>query len=153
MRHQFLWFVLDVVFWPWSHCKTTQMEHICDAFLAWYAPAGPMMALILIGSCSLQCWLLLVTSLNWVYICCGLCRRCWRRTHPMFFSDVSCASYSRCTLNSSWSLVACTTMSKDQSRSVPSWDFLVHTRPKMHHRCAPFELFCDMTKVEKQLPT
>ena len=64
-----------------------------------------------------------------------------RRTHPMFFSDVSCASYSRCTLNSSSALVARAAISKIQSRSLSSSDFPVRTRPERHRRCPPFELF------------
>ena len=55
--------------------------------------------------------------------------------------DVSCASYSRCTLNSSSVLVARATISKIQSRSLSSSDFLVCTRPEMHRRCPAFELF------------
>ena len=61
--------------------------------------------------------------------------------HPMFFSDVSCMSHSRCTLNSSWSLVACATMSKTWSISVSLSDLPVCARPEMHHRYPPFELF------------
>ena len=83
-------------------------------------------------------------------ICCVSRKRRRRRTHPMFFSDVSCASYSRCTLDSSSSPVARAAMSKNRSISVSSWDPPVRIRPEMHRRCPPFELFFDERSRKKQ---
>ena len=94
------------------------MQGICDAFLAWYAPESPTMTKISTGSC-LSRRGLPALSLNRACICCSLRRRRRRRTLGVFFSDVSCVSHSRYTLDSSWSLVACATISKAQSRG--SW--------------------------------
>ena len=128
------------------------MEGICDAFLARYAPVSPAMTQVSIGPCS--SWRgLPAPGLNREFMCWGSRRRRRRRTLGVFFSDVSCARHSRCTLNSSSALVARAAISKIQSRSLSSSDFPVRTRPEMHRRCPAFELFFDATKVEKQLPT
>ena len=126
------------------------MKGSCNAFLAWYAPESLMMtlALSLIGSCSSRRWLP-VTSLNRACICCGLRRRRRRRTHPVFFSDISqldisCASHSRCTLNSSSVLVASAAMSKTRSMPASSSDFPVRTRPEIHRRA--LHLGCFLTQ-------
>ena len=112
----------------------------CDAFLAWYTLESLMMTKILTGSCLSQ-RRLPALSLNRACICCSLRRRHQRRTLGLFFSDVSCVRHSRCTLNSSWSLVAHTVISKIQSGSLSLSDFPVRTRPEIHRRCPAFELF------------
>ena len=57
------------------------------------------------------------------------------------FPSVSGASHSRCTLDSSSSLVASAAMKKIRSRSTSLSDPPVRTRPEMHRRYPPFELF------------
>ena len=150
MRRRLLRFVLEVVFRPWSRRKTTRMQGICDAFLAWYAPESPTMTPILIGSCSSRRWLP-VTSLNRAFICCGSRRRRRRRTLGVFFSDVSCVSHSRCTLDSSSALVASAAMSKTRSMSASSSDFPVRTRPEMHRRALHLSCFATRPRSKSNI--
>ena len=122
--------------------KTTRMEGICDAFLARYALVSPVMTQvsIAIGPCS--SWRgLPAPSLNREFMCWCSRRRRRRRTHPMFFSDVSYVSYSTYSLNSSSALVARAAISKVRSRPASSLDSPARAEPERHRRCPPSSCF------------
>ena len=83
-------------------------------------------------------------------MCWGSRRRRQRRTLGVFFSDVSCASHSTYSLNSSSALVARAAISKVRSRPASSLDSPARADPERHRRCPPFESFFDGRSRKKQ---